>query len=259
MKVGEIHAAKGPIIETLGPICRAILIDPGYLVAMDRAGRRRPHDLGLIIGIEDGDYADARTAPRLLPGWSVERAARLGADGVKISFYFDPDGDTSTAERFVTEVVEPCREVGVPLFCEPPALYRDPKDGTRAVLEGVRRFGPLGAEVLKLQFPVMPQAGESRRASEEACGEIERPSPVPWVVLSEGSDFRLFVEQVRMAGSPGASGFVGGPAIWREPASGERDERYAMEPLIEMCDVTYEAGTAWTAAPARRIVARAIR
>lgn len=256
MEVGEIHAAKGPLIDILGPICRAILIDPGYLVAIDRADLRRPYDLGLIIGIEDGDYADVRAAPRLLPGWSVARAARLGADAVKISAYFDPDGDSSPAERFVREVVEQCQEVGVPLICEPLALYQDPKDRKRAVLEGVRRFGPLGAEVLKLQFPVMPEVDGNRNAWAAACGEIDRLSPVPWVVLSEGSDFGLFLEQVGVAGARGASGFVGGRAIWRELATGERDERYAMERLIELCDVAYDTGTAWTAALARRVAAR---
>ena len=189
----------------------------------------------------------------------MELAARRGADALKIFVYFDPDGDTSAAERFITEVVEQCREVGLPLLCEPLAPYRNPKDRKRAVPEGVRRFGPLGAEVLKLQFPIMPETDESGTAWADACAEIDRMSPVLWVVLSEGSDLGLFLEQVRVAGAPGASGFVAGRAIWQEPATGRRDGRYALERLIELCDFTYEAGTEWTAAPARRIATRAIR
>ncbi|MDE0374847.1 MAG: hypothetical protein OXK16_02650 [bacterium] len=253
MTAADISAAKQPIIAALGPISGAVLIDPGYLVTMGSTPRGRPDGLGLILGVEDGDYADVRTAPRLLPGWNVERAAEMGADAVKISVYYDPDGDMSAAEHFVTDVVSQCRQAGLPLFCEPLALYEDPGDRTRAVLEGVRRLGPLGAEVLKLQFPVMPGAG--RRDPEEwaeACAEVDRLSPVPWVILSEGSDFALFRDQVRVACAAGASGFLGGRAIWRELATGERDAQHAAGRMTELCAVARAEGTAWTTSLARR-------
>lgn len=253
MTADDINAAKQPIIAALGPISRAVLIDPGYLVAMESTGRGRPEGLGLILGIEDGDYADVRTAPRLLPGWSAERAAEMGADAVKISMYYDPDGEMDAAEQFVTDVVGQCRAVGLPLFCEPLALYEHPDDRKRAVLEGVRRLGPLGAEVLKLQFPVMPEAG--RDAPEdwsEACAEVDRLSPVPWVILSEGSDFGLFCDQVRVACAAGASGFLGGRAIWRELATGRRDAQHAAGRMTELCAVAGAEGMAWATSMARR-------
>lgn len=257
MTADDINAAKQPIIAALGPISRAILIDPGYLVATGAAVRGRPEGLGLILGIEDGDYADVRTAPRLLPGWNAERAAEMGADAVKISVYYDPDGDMAAAEQFVTDVVGQCRAVGLPLFCEPLALYEDPADRRRAVLEGVRRLGPLGAEVLKLQFPVMPEAG--RHAPEEwaeACAEVDRSSPVPWVILSEGSDFGLFRDQVRVACAAGASGFLGGRAIWRELATGRRDTQHAARRMTELRAVAEAEGTPWSTSMARRSTIR---
>lgn len=253
MTAADINAAKQPIIAALGPISGAVLIDPGYLMAMGSTARDRPEGLGLILGIEDGDYADVRTAPRLLPGWNVERAAEMGADAVKISVYYDPDRDMSAAERFVTEVVEQCRAAGLPLFCEPLALYGDPGDRTRAVLEGVRRFGPLGADVLKLQFPVMPETGHHAPGEwAEACAEVDRLSPVPWVILSEGSDFGLFRDQVRVACAAGASGFLGGRAIWRELATGRRDEHHAAGRMAELRAVAQAEGTAWDTSMARR-------
>lgn len=246
MTAADISGAKQPIIAALGPISGAVLIDPGYLASMGSTARGRPEGLGLILGIEDGDYSDVRTAPRLLPGWNVERAAAMGADAVKISVYYDADGDMSAAERFVTEVVGQCRAAGLPLFCEPLALYEDPEDRTRAVLEGVRRLGPLGAEVLKLQFPVMPEAGRCDPEEwAEACAEVDRLSPVPWVILSEGSDFGLFRDQVRVACAAGASGFLGGRAIWRELATGRRDEQHAAGRMAELRAVAQAGGTAW--------------
>ncbi|MDE0709729.1 MAG: hypothetical protein OXH89_04780 [bacterium] len=253
MTADDISRAKQPIIEALGPLSRAVLIDPGCLVAMESTGRGRPEGLGLILGIEDGDYADVCTAPRLLPGWSAERAAEMGADAAKISVYYDPGGDMSAAEQFVTDVVGQCRAVGLPLFCEPLALYEHPEDRERAVLEGVRRLGPLGAEVLKLQFPVMPEAG--RAAPEcwaEACAEVDRLSPVPWVILSEGSDFGLFRDQVRVACAAGASGFLGGRAIWRELATGQRDAQHAAGRMTELRAAAEAEGMAWATSMARR-------
>ena len=253
MTAGDISAAKQPIIAALGPISGAVLIDPGYLVAMGATAGGRPEGLGLILGIEDGDYADVRTSPRLLPGWTAERAAEMGADAAKISVYYDPNGDMSAAERFVTEVVGQCRAAGLPLFCEPLALYGDPGDRTRAVLEGVRRFGPLGADVLKLQFPVMPETGHHAPGEwAEACAEVDRLSPVPWVILSEGSDFGLFRDQVRVACAAGASGFLGGRAIWRELATGRRDEHDAAGRMAELRAVAQAEGTAWDTSMARR-------
>ena len=253
MTADDISAAKQPIIAALGSISGAVLIDPGYLVAMESAGQGRPEGLGLILGIEDGDYADVRTAPRLLPGWSAERAAEMGADAAKISVYYDPDGETAVAEAFVTEVVEQCRAAGLPLFCEPLALYRDAADRRRAVLEGVRRFGGLGADVLKLQFPVMPEDGRHAPADwTEACAEMDALSPIPWVILSEGSDFGLFRDQVRVACAAGASGFLGGRAIWRELATGRRDAQHAAGRMTELRAVAEAEGTAWATSMARR-------
>jgi len=39
---------------------------------------------------------------------------------------------------------------------------------------------------------------------------------VPWVILSSGVDFELFCQQVEIASQAGASGFLGGRAIWQE-------------------------------------------
>ena len=41
-------------------------------------------------------------------------------------------------------------------------------------------------------------------------------SQVPWVILSAGIDFELFCQQVEIACQAGASGFLGGRAIWQE-------------------------------------------
>ncbi|HUV91651.1 MAG TPA: hypothetical protein VMV80_01065 [Anaerolineales bacterium] len=44
-------------------------------------------------------------------------------------------------------------------------------------------------------------------------------SPCPWAVLSAGVDFETFARQVEVACKSGASGFIGGRAVWKEGIS----------------------------------------
>ncbi len=241
----DIWEAKLPLIDGLGPEAGAILVDPGFLEGTGFTRSGRLSGTGLILGIEDGDYADVITAPRFLPGWSVERAARLGVDAVKISMFFQPGGDTSAAERFVIEVVDQCRQHRMPLFAEPLALYDHPQQRRDAVLEGVRLFGPLGADVLKLQFPIFPEADPSPEAWVEACRQIDRLSPAPWAILSEGGDYDLFRRQLQVACRAGASGFLGGRAVWREAATGQGDLEGGIARLRELNSIVIAEGVDW--------------
>ena len=203
----ELWLTKRWLIEGMGFHAGAVLVDPGFLTAMSPGWVDTLGGTGLILGIEDGDYEDVVARPRLLPGWDVERAVALGVDAVKISVYFDPRTGSEAAEQFVAEVVAQCASNDMPLFCEPLALYSMSAERREAVIEGVRRFGPLGADVLKLQFPGSVDT-DSRQVWAEACVEIDRLSPVPWTILSEGSDYGLFRDQLRMACRAGGSGFL---------------------------------------------------
>lgn len=244
MSTEDIWAAKLPLINGLCPAGGAMLIDPGFLEGTGFTRSAALRDTGLILGIEDGDYADVLTAPRFLPGWTVERAARLGVDAVKISMFFEPGGDTSAATDFVTEVVDQCRQLDMPLFAEPLALYHQPHERSEAVLEGVRLFGHLGADVLKLQFPE-PAENTSPDSWAEACEEIDRLSPVPWAILSEGGDYHLFRQQLAVACRAGASGFLGGRAVWREAATGEDTLEGAAARLRELNSIAVAEGVDW--------------
>jgi len=244
MSPEDIWAAKLPLVEAVGPAAGAMLVDPGFLEGTGFTRSGRLTETGLILGIEDGDYSDVLTAPRFLPDWSVEKAARLGVDAVKISMFFQPGGDTTAAEDFVTEVVDQCRRQQMPLFAEPLALYDHPHQRRDAVLDGVRLFGPLGADVLKLQFPE-PAENDSQKDWAEACQQIDRLSPVPWAILSEGGDYQLFRQQLRVACQAGASGFLGGRAVWREAATGEGSVENASARLGELNSIAVAEGVDW--------------
>ncbi len=238
----DIRSSKLALVRGLAAHAGAILIDPGFLVSLDDVERRSLAGTGVILGIEDGDYEEVMTAPRLLPGWDPQRAKHAGADAVKISVYFDPNGDTSPALRFVAEVVEACDQADIPLFCEPLALHDRPEDRAGAVLEGVKLFGPLGADILKLQFPISGSPASPPGEWGETCREMDRLSPVPWTILSEGGDYPLFRRQLRVACEAGASGFMGGRAIWREAAIGLTDMSSATNRLDELSEIAVSVG-----------------
>jgi tagatose-1,6-bisphosphate aldolase len=65
------------------------------------------------------------------------------------------------------------------------------------------------------------------------------------VLLSAGADTDTFVEEIRMAGSAGASGFLAGRGIWGGAISASADETEriatsACRPDLERCRVIAE-------------------
>jgi tagatose 1,6-diphosphate aldolase len=236
----EILATKHRLIDGISREASAVLVDPA--VAIRGLGLR---DSRLIVGIEDGDYGNEAVSPRLLPGWSVEQAVGLGAQAVKISFSFEPLAKTRAAEHFVTETVRQCEQVGIPLFCEPLARVPVGADGRGAVLEGVRRFGALGAQVLKIQFPTDTSQERSRMAWADACANATDLSPIPWALLSEGREFEDFRDLLLVACRAGASGFVAGRAIWAPGTGSDGDIGTARSRLTELRSIAIAHGRPW--------------
>lgn len=237
---------KVAIANGLAAHASALLIDPA--MAIDERTRLRdiPGVNGLVLGIEDGDYADVHTTPRLLPGWSVERAAALDIDALKISVFFDADGDSATACRFVEEVATQCRRFDLPLFCEPLALMTD-DDGQRRrhILEGVRLFGDLGVDVLKIQFPERTSSDVGAEAWADACLSVDELSPTPWTLLSEGMDFELFLSLLETACRSGASGFLGGRAVWGDVVSNQGELAGSAQRLDQLGSIVGQYGHRW--------------
>lgn len=249
MEATEIIEAKIRLADRLLAHVGAVLIDPAFAEASPSMVSDLSKSAGVVLGIEDGDYADVRTSPRLLPGWNIERSAALGVDAVKISVFFDADGDNTQACRFVEDVGEQCQRFDMPVFCEPLALIPDDAlDRRRHILEGVRLFGCLGVDVLKIQFPERVEAGEQAWA--DACDEVDATSPTPWTLLSEGKDFDVFSEVLEVACRAGASGFLGGRSIWADALFEDDALSISAERLDRLCDAVRRTGTRWDNHPA---------
>ncbi|HEY40604.1 MAG TPA: tagatose-bisphosphate aldolase, partial [Dehalococcoidia bacterium] len=70
--------------------------------------------------------------------------------------------------------------------------------------------------VLKAEFPADLRYNKDRAELLELCRRLDSASRVPWVILSAGVDFDAFYQQVEIACQAGASGFLGGRALWQE-------------------------------------------
>ena len=226
----EVVAAKSDVVRLLAPHASAVLLDPVYGAAQTIASGALPGRAGLLIAIEESGYtgSDLARVSSLLPGWSVEKAKRMGADAVKFLVYYHPYAGELTAlqEEMIADVIRSCREADLAFFLEPVSYSIDPdltknSAGFAAQLPGLmveiaRRLGALGPDVLKLEFPGNATYDTDEASWERACRAVSAASPRPWAVLSAGVDFEVFSRQVEVACRAGASGYIAGRSLWKE-------------------------------------------
>ncbi len=252
----ETVAIKSILLQTLAPQASAVLLDPVYGLWPGLVLQALPGDVGLLMAVEDGDYADpVDQRGRLLEGWSVAKIKRLGAAAVKLFFYYQPDAGkvTEAQDQLITSVVADCQKYDIPLFAEPLSYNVDPTQRRYVVVETARRISQLGIDILKVEFPVdahhQPDQAEWHLACEElaeACGQI------PWVLLSAGVDFDTFANQVRIACQAGASGYLAGRAIWKEAVqlTGQAQATYLHEiaaPRLQtLAEIANQHARPWT-------------
>jgi tagatose-1,6-bisphosphate aldolase len=232
---GELVAFKRAVVRALGSHATGILLDPEVGAAQCIADGSLPGRAGLLVALETTGYSGPKTARRsqVLPGWSVAKAKRMGADAAKLLVYYHPDAaQAADQEALVAEVAAACRAADLALFVEP--LGYDPGTGgpllgearRRCVVRTAERLTALGGDVLKAEFPYDP-AVTDRLAWTEACRELDAASRLPWVLLSGGVDDATFESQVRTACEAGASGVLVGRSVWGAAATMAPAERAA--------------------------------
>ena len=239
------------------------LLDPEIGAAQCIADGSLPASAGLLVAIEATGYLGPSTAriSRVLDGWSVEKAKRMGASAAKLLVYYHPEAaNAADQERLVAGVAAECRAVDLALFVEP--LSFSLVDGEkltgeerrRVVVETARRLTEVGGDVLKAEFPYDPSVTDRTRWR-EACAELDAATSLPWVLLSGGVDESTFEAQVATACEAGASGVLVGRSVWAEAATMEpadRDEFLATtgrSRLRRLVDLVDAAGRPWHERP----------
>jgi tagatose 1,6-diphosphate aldolase len=261
----QLSEIKLAIIKYLASTTSAVLLDPVYSAGQAIVGGQLPGHVGLVCAIEEQGYLDSPCSRRtpLLSGWSVAKAKRLGANGVKLLLFYSPDaGDAAEAqEGLVRSVANDCLRYEMAFFLEPityssnPAIEKGSSQFAamrrRLVVETVRRLSPLGPDVMKVEFPLDVHHEPDPAVWAEACAELNEASRVPWTLLSAGDSFETFKQQLRVACQTGCSGFVGGRAIWREAIDLSGQQRIdflddvASQRVRELHDIALEYGVPW--------------
>jgi tagatose-1,6-bisphosphate aldolase len=209
------------------------LLDPEVSAAQAIAQRAVPNNVGLVVAVESTGYTGDATArqAQIIPGWSVEKARRMGASAVKLLVYYHPDSKTaSEIESFIEKIAEDCKKHDLVLMLEPLSysLAENKKLSSEekryVVLETAKRLTPLGADILKAEFP-LDTAETDQKIWAEACAEISAASTAPWILLSAAVDYEVFLQQVAIACHAGASGIAVGRAVWKEAIMMDGDER----------------------------------
>ncbi|HXX59130.1 MAG TPA: tagatose 1,6-diphosphate aldolase [Dehalococcoidales bacterium] len=220
---------KMEMCAALSPYASAVLLDPIFGAAQCIQGGALPGGKGLLVSIEESGYEGGKDArvTRLLPNWNVEKIQRMGASAVKILVYFRPElKDLAKSQlKIVAEVAADCQKHDIPLFVEPvgyaigsevgnPAEFAKNKEAV--VIETAKLMTAMPIDVLKAEFPADMKFNKDTAKLKKLCQELDKASRVPWVLLSAGVDIDTFCTQVEIACEAGASGFLGGRAIWQE-------------------------------------------
>lgn len=229
----ELSRFKMDVTTALAKRATAVLLDPEVSAAQAVEQRAIPGSVGLVVALESTGYTGDATArhAQIIPGWSVEKAKRMGASAVKLLVYYHPDSPTAgEIENFTAAVAEECLKQDLVLMLEPLSYSLDEnkklssEEKRYVVVETARRLTPLRVDVLKAEFPLaVNDMDESKWL--EACREISSASIAPWILLSAAVDYDTFLRQVTAACEAGASGIAVGRAVWKEAVTLTGTER----------------------------------
>ncbi len=250
LTTAELGDLKAALVRVLAPAASTLMLDAELGQAAFDSGAVPP-SIGLIMPIEAQGYevvGDGRLTT-LLADWEAI-APSHHADACKLLLPYRVDHEPSAARQdaLVAGVAQVCHGYGLPLVIEPVAYQWSSESAAdyalayeALVIGAVARLQPLGADLLKVPFPLpgLASAGEDRAS--EACRALAGAcAGTPWVLLGAGVGIDEFVDQVRLAGRAGASGFLAGRGIWGpalspDPAEAERLARAVALPAFERC------------------------
>ena len=221
----DLGVVKADIVRYLANHASSVLLDPTCAVPGVVDDGVLARDVALIVGLDASGYdtdSTGRRLSRLAKGITARRVRELGGTAGKIMVYLRADGTGTDAHNIA--ILRQCVEdfaredmllvvefLTYELEGEDKAVYRQKiptlvEAGTRVCLD-------CGAKVLKLPYP----------GTAAACANITAMAgDVPWAVLSAGVDHETFLGQITIAMANGASGVIGGRALWKDCISLDR-------------------------------------
>ncbi|MCX7891677.1 MAG: tagatose 1,6-diphosphate aldolase [Burkholderiales bacterium] len=237
----DIAAVKRCLAEALAPHATATLVDPNF--AYPAAIAAVPASRGLLLTLEEHRFEETPHGRKSssIPGWSVAKIRRLGADAVKVLAWYRPDASEAAKAHqraYVAAVGEECRRHDIAFVFEllvypfpgerghTSAYLEDGAKRPEAVLASVAEFADprYGVDLFKIESPIpAPRLPDPRsRAAVPAQAWFDRIAATlaardcPWVMLSAGAGKAEFERVLTYAYRAGANGYLAGRAIWWE-------------------------------------------
>jgi tagatose 1,6-diphosphate aldolase len=232
----ELSQYKLDVVAELADRATAVLLDPEVSAAQAIGRGVLPGKVPFIVAVESTGYGGSPTArqSQVLPGWSLEKAKRMGAGMVKLLVYYHPDSPAAKdIEAFVKQIGEESLRLDLGVMLEPLSYSLDPDkklsstEKRYVVTETARRLMLPGMDVLKAEFPLDIATDPDEKVWFDACQEISKTSSTPWILLSAAVDYPTYLRQVTVACNAGASGIAVGRAVWQEAVQLRGAERIA--------------------------------
>ncbi len=254
-----LSAFKLDVVSALSETATAVLLDPEVSAAQSISESRLAGNTGLVVALESTGYTGKPTArqSQIIPGWSIEKAKRMGASAVKLLVYYHPKAHLAAEiEDFVSHVAEECLKFDLPLMLEPLSYSLNDvplssEEKHEVVVETARRLSPLNIDLLKSEFP-LDKSEKDEELWKSACREISAASVTPWILLSAAVDFDTYLRQVITACEAGSSGIAVGRAVWQEAVNLQGNLRIdflqttARQRLIRLSSICFALGKPFT-------------
>lgn len=259
----EAVSVKAKLAAAMAPHASAVLVDPDLGLPACVATGLLPGDVGLMLCIEGDEYQRQPDAHRLVDvraGWSVAKLAAAGGNAAKLLWRYRHEVAEAEAHRqSVRGLADQCAEVSLPFIVEPIWVAMDGEDLAdpevatkrfRGIVDYARVAQDLGADIVKTEFPGRVDTEAARAAAASACEELDASLDVPWLLLSAGVTYDAFRVQTEIASRAGASGFIGGRAIWDAVVTPDLQARQAgvetaVQRLAELTSIVHEHGRPW--------------
>lgn len=218
---------KKDIIESVYNQMTGALIDLDYGYPA-YAQINNPEVKPFLLPIEKSGYIDEAGERVTQLEFSAKELKDKGAAGIKMLVYFNPSYKSAIKQLNITKkALEDAKSAGIPFFLEI-VNYDNDNDSSR-VVRSLERFLNNGIypDVYKLEFP-----GSIENA--KRVTELLKPKNIPWIILTRGTSFDNFVQQLEMSVEGGCEGFLAGRSLWQEGPTlktPEQKEKFYKETL----------------------------
>ncbi len=214
----EIIALKSQILHALQKQFTGALIDVEYGLSAYQ-GIKKP----FLLRIEQSNITEENGVRKITIMHTVKELKKKGASGIKLLVHLDPENSVSLDElQKVKQVLNECTKEKVPLFLEVITYGYEKRrlSKERAMYRSIYACLERGARpsVFKLEYP-------GNLADAQKITDLVKP--IPWILLSGGTEYESFKRELKESVSGGCRGFLAGRALWQDIESyphGTREE-----------------------------------